>query len=648
MKKIIAAGVGVCALTLAFAAKKDPVIMTVNGVDVPKSEFEYLYNKNSQQQINPQTLDEYVDMFKLYKLKVAEARAEGIDTTAAFVKEATKYRHDLAAPYLADSIYINQLVAEAYDRSKEEVESYHIMLFKAQDLNKNKELRQRADSIHDLLINGADFETLVKQYSQDRGSNTRGGRMGWIKAGAFPAAYEIAAFGLKEGEISDVVESPQGYHILKGGKHRKARGQVQVAHILKLTQGKDEAGRAAAKAAIDSLYNVALADPDHFTDLALANSEDPSVQRGNGMLPWFGCGEMVEQFDSAAFALKVGEISRPVETAYGYHLIKKYGEKGIPTLEEMKPQAVARITNAQDPRFRMIRQRQIADLAPRHKASLSEKTIAAIRAEVEKNGIDSALMADWTTIPAKAKMTIATVDGKKHNAAEFAKTLKNSIIVANRTPLQAFDERVEIFYSNLLRDAEEDRLAQEEPDYKNLLKEYVDGSLLYEISLREVWDKANKDTEGLEAYFNANRDNYTWEQPHAKGYLVQVANDSIADLVRTFVADIPRESLIEKARKEFKRDIAIDRVCVSQGTNAMVDNIVFGGPEIVPNNKKLPVYFMIDARVVASPEEVSDVKGLVINDYQNYLQQNWEDALRRKYPVTVNEKVLRTVTPIEK
>ena len=140
-------------MALAFAAK-DPVIMTVNGVDVPKSEFEYLYNKNSQQQINPQTLEEYVEMFKLYKMKVADARAEGIDTTASFLKETEQYRHDLAAPYLTDSIYINQLVQEAYDRSKEEVEAYHIMLFKTRDAAANVSLRQRIDSLESVLKAG--------------------------------------------------------------------------------------------------------------------------------------------------------------------------------------------------------------------------------------------------------------------------------------------------------------------------------------------------------------------------------------------------------------------------------------------------------------------------------------------------------------
>ena len=146
------------------------------------------------------------------------------------------------------------------------------MLFKTRDAAVNASLRQRADSLRDVLRGGGDFADLAVRYSQDRGSKNRGGWMGWIVAGAYPAAFELEAYSLPEGAISDVVESPVGYHILKGGKHRKARGKVQVSHILKLTQGKDDAGMAQAKKEIDSLYNVVKSAPETFNAVASANS----------------------------------------------------------------------------------------------------------------------------------------------------------------------------------------------------------------------------------------------------------------------------------------------------------------------------------------------------------------------------------------
>lgn len=641
MKKSVAAGLGACAVALAFAAK-DPVIMTVNGVDVPRSEFEYLYNKNSQQQINPQTLDEYVEMFKLYKMKVADAKAEGIDTTAAFLKETAQYRHDLAAPYLTDSVYINQLVKEAYDRSLEEVEAYHIMLFKTRDAAVNASLRQRADSLRDVLRGGGDFADLAVRYSQDRGSKNRGGWMGWIVAGAYPAAFELEAYSLPEGAISDVVDSPVGYHILKGGKHRKARGKVQVSHILKLTQGKDDAGMAQAKKEIDSLYNVVKSAPETFNAVASANSEDRGSARQGGMLPWFGAGEMVAEFDSVAFSLADGEISEPVKTTYGYHIIRRYDSQEVPSLEKMKPQAIARITNPQDPRFKLVRDRQTAAFAKKHKGSLNAKTVAALRADVERQGLDSLLFAKWTVAPS-GDLPVASIDGKARKVSDFMSAISYLRVPASANAVEAFDDNLDTYYNSLLVDAEELSLEQSEPDYRNLLKEYIDGSLLYEVSVRKVWDKAAKDTEGLRSFFERNRDNYKWTEPHAKGFLVQASNDSVAGLIRERAAQLAPDTLVQTLRREFKGNIAVDKVLVSKGTNAMVDNIMFGAPQVQPSNAKYKVYFMINPRVLMEPEEVNDVKGLVTSDYQNEFQAEWENELRRKYPVSVNEKVLRQV-----
>lgn len=641
MKKTAIAGLGIGAIAIAFAAK-DPIIMTVNGVDVPRSEFEYLYNKNSQQQINPQTLDEYVEMFKLYKLKVADARAEGIDTMASFLKETEQYRHDLAAPYLTDSVFINKLAEEAYQRSHEEVEARHIMLFKTRDAVENDRLRQRADSLLGVLKAGGDFEELARKYSGDRGSNSKGGYMGWIKANTFPITFEQAAYTLPEGEISEVVESPMGYHILKGGKHRKSRGKIRAAHILKLTQGKDEAAQAQAKHDIDSLYQVVKANPAIFGNVALANSEDPGSARQRGMLPPFGAGDMVAEFDSVAFALGEGEISTPFKTAYGYHIIHKIGNEPNPTFEQMKPSLVARITNPQDARYKLVRQNQTDKFAAKHKASLNKKTMDAMLAAATTSGIDSAFVVSWTSAP-NGSMVLYTIDGKATKAENLVSQLKKVRIPASKTAAEYLSDRIAAVYNRDLVTAEENSLIESTPEYRNLLKEYVDGSLLYEVSVRKVWDKAAKDTDGLKKYFEDNRSNYRWTEPHAKGYLVQCTNDSVAALIREKAATLGGDTIANTLRQEFRGQASIDKVLVGKGTNAMVDNLLFGGPEVKSSNSRYSVYFMLNPRIVNEPEDVSDVKGLVTSDYQNEFQQAWEDELRHKYPVKVNEKVLKSV-----
>ncbi len=638
MKKPILTGVGLAAVLLAYAAK-DPVIMTINGEDVTKSEFEYLYNKNSQQQINPQTLDEYVEMFKLYKMKVADAKAAGLDTTAKFRKEAEQYRHDLATPYLADSVYLNQLVDEAYARSRKEAVAKHIMFFKSPNPEHNLQMKAKADSLKQVLDNGGNFEELARQYSQDKRSAVKGGTMGYIVSGQYPYGFEVAAFATPEGSISDVVESPQGYHILKGGHKRDARGRVKVSHILKLAR--QESDWARAKEQIDSLYQVVTANPEKFNEIATTNSDDRGSARQGGQLPWFGAGEMVEEFDSAAFALKKGEISKPVKSQFGYHIIIKQDERGPLPKETVKKQTLARMSSPQDERYSLIQKHQTELFAARHKAQVNQSGLDAVNDYVAKNGIDSLFYAKW--LGNDGNITLMTADGNKYNVADFVAKF-NGVKQSNPAAAkEIIDANLDSWMNGILTGLEEEALAKSEPDYRNLLKEYVDGSLLYEVSVLKVWDKAAKDIPGLEKYFAENRMKYKWDTPHVKGVFVQAVNDSVATAIKNFARGAAEDDIVPALRKQFKNQMAAEKILVPKGSNAMVDYVAFDGPVAPSSIEKYPVMFMLNKRVLTVPEEMQDVKGLVTSDYQNMFQEQWENELRNKYSVKVNKKVLKSV-----
>ena len=638
MKKPILTGVGLAAVLLAYAAK-DPVIMTINGEDVTKSEFEYLYNKNSQQQINPQTLDEYVEMFKLYKMKVADAKAAGLDTTAKFRKEAEQYRHDLATPYLADSVYLNQLVDEAYARSRKEAVAKHIMFFKSPNPEHNLQMKAKADSLKQVLDNGGNFEELARQYSQDKRSAVNGGTMGYIVSGQYPYGFEVAAFATPEGSVSDVVESPQGYHILKGGHKRDARGRVKVSHILKLAR--QESDWARAKEQIDSLYQVVTANPEKFNEIATTNSDDRGSARQGGQLPWFGAGEMVEEFDSAAFALKKGEISKPVKEQFGDHIIRKQDERDPLPKEAVKKQTLARMSSPQDERYTLIQKHQTERFAARHKAQVNQSGLDAVNDYAAKNGIDSLFYAKW--LGNDGNITLMTADGNKYSVADFVAKFNG---VKQSNPVAAkeiIDANLDSWMNGILTGLEEEALAKSEPDYRNLLKEYVDGSLLYEVSVLKVWDKAAKDIPGLEKYFAENRMKYKWDTPHVKGVVVQAANDSVATAIKDLARGAAEDDIVPALRKQFKNQMAAERILVPKGSNAMVDYVAFDGPVAPSSIEKYPVMFMLNKRILTVPEEMQDVKGLVTSDYQNMFQEQWENDLSKKYNGKVNKKVLKSV-----
>ncbi len=638
MKKTkILAGAALSACLVAVAAK-DPVIMTVAGVDVPLSEFEYFYNKNNRQQVEKQTIDEYADVFKVYKLKVADALAQGIDTLPDFKREYAQYRHELAAPYLADSTYIKQLAREQYADMGEEVEAIHIMRFKVPDADGNRPSVNLMDSVHTLLVNGADFGEMAKAYSQDKGSLDNGGRIGFIAAGKFPYAFEKEVYRLKPGEISEVVESPMGYHIIKGGARRPARGKVLASHILVMApENAPDSIQQRAKARADEMYREIKNEPSRFDQLAHDDNDDKQSARNGGKLPWFGAGEMVEEFDRAAFAMQPGDVSEPVRTRFGWHIIKVLDKEPVASYEKMYPELVRMVTSGRDFRSLDIIRRQLDKLQAEYKGKYNKENIGRIHEYIAANGIDSlfvekALMPAGTVLYSYGKKNITSAD-----LIPYAKYIK---IADPEFARKEIDRRIEaLVYTSLVSDKEE-KLADEISDYGNLLREFRDGSLLYEAGKKKVWDRASQDKEGLEKYFIAHRSDYKWKDPKVKGLLIQTADDSISSQIRSRVKGLPNDSVINIVKKEFKGKAQVDRVLVSKGTNPMVDFVAFGGEKVKPSSSKYTDFFLYNYRTLTEPEEVSDVRGIVTGDYQNQLEAEWVEEIKSKYPVKINQKTL--------
>lgn len=639
---ILAAGLGAA---IGISAK-DPVVMTVNGENVPLSEFEYLYQKNRQQQATLQPIDDYAEIFKIYKLKVADAKALGIDTTTEFKKEYAQYRSELAQPYLVDSTYINSLVADEYKRIGEEVQAYHIIRFKTRDNEANNASLQLLDSIHTLLKNGADFSELASKYSQDKGSNQNGGYVGWIVPMRYPYAFETVAYNLQPGEISEVFDSGSVYHILKGGEHRKNEGRVSASHIMKMIpRTAPEAEQIAAKTKIDSIYNVLKEHPELFEKLCVYESDDKNSSRKGGILPPFYRGEMVPEFSDKAFAMADGEISEPIRSEYGWHIIKRFSLKPIETLGEVKPKIIQAINNPADPRAMKVADHQRETYAKEFKLKKAADADKSIMAYIDANGIDSLFVEKCLIAPEVAGKVLYTFKGGagKVTLGDIAGSFDSYINTNPDLARKEWTKRTNSVLRRKLQEAKEETLIRTEPEYRNLLNEFRDGSLLYEAGRRKVWDKASLDTAGLEDYFNTHRADYAWKEPRVKGFLIQAPNDSLEQAVRARLADLQPADYIKTIRKEFTTNVQIDRVLAAQGVNAMVDYCAFGGPEVQPSNSRFTKFFLYDFRIIDSPEEISDVRGLVTADYQNQLETEWVEEIKEKYPVTVYPKVLSKV-----
>lgn len=553
------------AVTAKSHKKSDPVVMTVAGKDVSLGEFEYLYHKNASQQVEPQTLDEYVDMFVNYKLKVAAAEAAGIDTTEAFITEFEGYRDEIAAPYLTDKALADSMKQAALSHFATNVDVSHIMFAPGTD-------PAHIDSVYNALKDGADFAETAKKESIDRPSAEKGGRMGFITAARYPYAFEDVAWNTPVGQISKPFATQFGTHIVLVNDVQPDPGQIHCRHILKMTRGLDEAAAAAKLAQADSILRV-LKDGADFATVARAETDEPAGRRSGGELPWFGPGMMIPEFEKAAMALQPGEMSGIVPTAFGYHII---------LCEERRPSAP------------------------------EEELEKQVEAMMKYDGRDTVPSARYLADFAAARPELAGASAKE------------------------------------IRRAAIEALPADHPDYRNLLNEYRDGMLLYEISTREVWGRAASDTTGLRKFFDEHRDQYGYDAPHYKGYIIVATTDSIGRLAEGYLnaaADtIAAAGYAQALRREFGNDVRIEHVLAAKGDNPIVDNLVFDGPAPEPN-AKWKFYAPFGGRIINAPEGPADVSGPVSTDYQQALEEAWLADLHKRFPVKINRKALKKVRP---
>ena len=623
---------------LAIAKVEDPVLMTINGKDVKLSEFEYLYHKNNQQQVEKETLEQYVDRFVLYKQKVADAEAAGIDTTAAFIKEFDGYQKDLAGPYMTeDTTYRWQFINEAYERTKKEIDIDHMMLPLGNSAPETLTSLGRMDSIRNCILNGEKWEEMVEKFSTDPSKSRNNGHYGFISANMFPYDFENQVYNTPVGQISKPFRTAFGVHMIRVNNVRE-RNDVHAKHILKLfPKDATEEQKAVCKAQIDSIYNLLKAGAD-FEELAKTESQDGSARRG-GDLGWFGRGRMVQPFEDIAFALEDGAISEPFETRFGYHIIKKVAH-GVPTLEDARGAIETAI--GRDDRTNLIKERRLNDLKSKYDFKLNPELETYLTNALIANG--------------KYDSTFVAQSIKGSNLPMFTYGDKKSVMLRALTPMlnakaivpdadqakKYIMDKINDVAENALMDYHAHELVKSNPEYRNLLNEYRDGMMLFEISNRRVWKAASKDSLGLEEYFANNRAKYNWDEPHFKGIILSAKNDTILNQVKADLTKFGADTLTDALHNKYGSDIRMERMVVKQGENPFADYLAFHVGD-KPERKGYSEFMIIEGGVIAQPEEMADVRGAVTSDYQDVLEQLWKKELAQKYPAKINKKVLKKV-----
>lgn len=651
-KTLLGTAIALFIATTAFAQPGDnSTLLSVGGDNVTRGEFMTIYKKNNS---NPTAIDkksvtDYLDLFINFKLKVKEAKDLGLDTAKTFVSELRGYRKQLATPYLTDKEVNDKLLTEAYERSKKDVRASHILIkCDAEALPKDTlAAYKKAMSLRDRINKGEDFNKLAEQFSDDPSAKENKGDLGYFTVFNMVYQFENAAYSTPKGQVSMPVRTRFGYHLVKVEDIRDAQGTIRTAHIMvKLPKDAKQTDIDAAKVKIDEVYNK-LKGGEKFDDLAAKYSDDKASAKKGGELPWFGTGRMVPEFETAAFALKAdGDYSAPVLTQYGWHIIKRIEKKGIPAFDDVKTEFKSKI--GKDSRS----EKSKTSLVNKIKTEAGFKEDRKLLLDFNK-AIDSTIYdGNWKSDKAAAlNKVIFNFGNKNYTQQDFAK------YIATRQTKRAKDVSIQsivnTMYDKFVEESaltyEDGQLETKYPAFRDLLNEYRDGMLLFEITDKKVWSKAVEDTLGLKGFYDANKTNYMWGE-RADVTIFKFANKEVADRFRKYMKKNAKnnptnDQILKEINKNSQLDLQIEEGVYSKKDNENVDKVSWVAGTMSPDmdSEKSIIVVRVNKVLPPQPKSISEARGLITADYQNYLEKEWIGKLRKKYTVTVDQNVLDSI-----
>lgn len=639
------------------AQDKDPVVLSVAGEDITRSEFLNVYQKNNVngEVIDQKSLEEYMELYVNFRLKVKEAEALGLDTVQAFKDELSGYRKQLAQPYLIDEEMNQALLDEAYSRKQSDIRASHILIRVDRNALAADTLAayKRIMAIRKRILKGEDFGKLAEELSDDLSARDRAaegrtikgnrGDLGYFTVFDMVYPFETGAYNTPEGEVSMPVRSDFGYHLIKVTDHKPALGKVQVAHILlKIAPAATAAdSNAVAEKAMD-IYNRSIAG-ESFGELADKYSDDKSTSTKGGVLPWFGSNKMIPEFIKEISDLKnVNDITKPFISSFGWHIVKLIDRKEIGSYEDNRNELKQSLTR--NDRAKKSEEALIKRIKKEYKFSENQK----FRDDFYKVVTDTVFAGAWKAEQAAdLDKTMFTIGRSSISQQDFAKYIAANQRKRNTEDIRQFvNGMYKTFVNQTLLAYEDSQLESKYPEFKALVKEYRDGILLFELTDQKIWSKAVKDTLGLDDFYKKNKSNYLWgKRVDATLYTLNSTDKNlVADLRKNLSNGISDNELLEQINNDSTSLLTTDRRKFSKEDNTYVDAVEWNkgiSKDIVEDGK----VYIVNIHEVLSPEpkQLDEARGLITADYQNFLEQRWIKELREKYPFHVNQEVLSSI-----
>lgn len=637
-------------MTVAFMANAQSnskeVLFTVDGKPYYTDEFIRVYNKNLDlvKDESQKDLNQYLDLFVGYKLKVSKANKLGLQNNSQYQNELKSYRVQLAKNYTTDSKVTKELVDEGYKRLLKEVNASHILIMVDENASPADTLvaYNKTLAIRDRIVKGEDFGTVAQEVSQDPSAKENKGNLGYFTSFRMVYAFENGAYNTPVGTVSMPVRTRFGYHLIKVNDIRDNRGEVSVAHIM-ILKNKDGVDVPTAKTTIDDIYKK-LQQGEKFEELAKQFSEDKSSASKGGVLNRFGSGQLSsDEFENQAFGLtKENPVSKPFETQFGWHIVKLIDKFPIKSYDDSKIELENKISK--DDRSRLIENSLTEKLRVKYPIKSDNKLYAIIVKYVTNDFYE----AKWG-LPADAKKysgALFSVGTKKISGTNFLDYIysqqKSGISVK---PIEKLvDKLFENFVDNQRNQYNNDNLENEFPEFSAVMDEYRDGLLLFDLMDKEIWQRSKTDTTGLKAFYETQKDKHLWK------------TRVNAEIYSSTSLDIMKKVLVMVNKNQTSKEIK-DKFNTKDVLNVMsYEGVYEEGAEALPKETKMEVgvseisnkgeyYFItkISKVIPAGVKTLDECKGKLVNDYQQYLEQNWVNELKTEFTVKVNQDVFEKV-----
>ncbi|NRR90819.1 peptidylprolyl isomerase [Winogradskyella undariae] len=628
------------ALNFSFSQESDEVLLKVADDSIMASEFIRVYNKNLDlvQDESQKDIDGYLKLFIEYQLKLKEAKRLKLDEDVSYQREFSRYKKQLIKNYIADNEVTDALVREAYDRSNIDINASHILVrldASSNDTisayNQVLALRKRA------LEEGYDK---VKKEMHD-GKTIFLEDLGYFSAFKMVYDFETAAYNTKVGEISMPFRTQFGYHVVKVNERRGSRGTLTAEHIMVNFNPKDSLSNPEAR--INDIYKK-LNQGESFESLAKQFSDDKNSAKNGGKLAPFKSGQLSStEFEDVAFGLENdGDVSQPFKSAYGWHIVKRLSLEPVAPFEDLKATFESKVKR--DSRSKLINEAMITKLENQYQITFNDKSKPYFVSILN----DDFLSRNWVEPKDfKATETLFTINKTIFTYEDFAKHLKSAQRIHNAKN-KDFENIVTTefknFYEKSILQYREDNLEVENKEYANILKEYRDGLLLFDLMEKEVWNKASKDSTGIETFYNTNKSKYLWKD-RVEVVIASSADKSKMKKIRKLMKKGKSEAFIEeKLNTEDKQNVIF-----SKGTYTLEDSTLpsdFKAKEGVSDvYENHDAFHVIDVKTIipAGQKTLEEARGNVISDYQEEIEANWINDLYERFKIDVNQATLDAI-----